>query len=105
MAILEELTPGELTGGAKVAITGTIGIDGTVGAIGGIEQKAVAVRESGADYFIVPASQSDEELAIVRERIGDVEVIPVENLDQALEALGRIGGDVEAVEEFAMAQS
>ncbi len=105
LAILEELTPGELTGGAKVAITGTIGIDGTVGAIGGIEQKAVAVRESGADYFIVPASQSDEELAIVRERIGDVEVIPVENLDQALEALGRIGGDVEAVEEFAMAQS
>ncbi|MEZ5376276.1 MAG: S16 family serine protease [Acidimicrobiales bacterium] len=105
LAILEELTPGELTGGAKVAITGTIGIDGTVGPIGGIEQKAVAVRESGAAYFIVPSSQQPEELEVVRERVGDgVEVIEVDSLDAALEALGRIGGDVQAVEEFAMAQ-
>ncbi|MEZ5225541.1 MAG: PDZ domain-containing protein [Acidimicrobiales bacterium] len=91
--------------GAKVAITGTIGIDGTVGPIGGIEQKAVAVRESGAAYFIVPSSQQPEELEVVRERVGDgVEVIEVDSLDAALEALGRIGGDVQAVEEFAMAQ-
>ncbi len=106
LAILEELTPGELTGGVKVAVTGTIGIDGTVGPIGGIEQKAVAVRKSGAAYFLVPASQRPEELEIVRERVGDgVQVIEVESLDAALEALESIGGDVEAVEEFALAQN
>ncbi len=106
LAILEELTPGELTGGTKVAVTGTIGIDGTVGPIGGIEQKAVAVRKSGAAYFLVPASQLPEELEVVRQRVGEgVQVIEVENLDAALEALRSIGGDVGAVEEFALAQS
>ncbi len=105
LAILEELTPGELTGGTKVAITGTIGIDGTVGPIGGIEQKAVAVRKSGAAYFIVPSAQQPEELDVVRERVGSgVQVIAVDDLDGALEALRGIGGDVAAVQEFALAQ-
>lgn len=105
LAIIEELTPGELTGGAKVAVTGAIGIDGTVGRIGGIEQKAVAVRESGATVFLVPASQLPEELEVVRERLGpDVLLVLVDDLDEALEALRDIGGDIEAVEEFAMDQ-
>ncbi len=106
LAILDDLTPGELTGGARVAVTGTIGIDGTVGAIGGIEQKAVAVRKSGVSYFLVPAGQRPEELDVVRERVGEgVQVITVENLDAALVALGEIGGDVQAVKEFALAQN
>lgn len=105
LAILEELTPGELTGGAAVAVTGTIGIDGMVGPIGGIEQKAVAVRESGASVFLAPASQSEAELAIVRERLGsEVQLLLVDDLDGALEALRGIGGDIEAIEEFALAQ-
>ena len=44
LAILDDLTPGNLTGGKRVAVTGTIGFAGTVGEIGGIEQKAVAAR-------------------------------------------------------------
>ncbi len=105
LAILDALTPGELSGGAKIAVTGTMGIDGRVGAIGGIEQKAVAVRKSGASIFLVPSAQTEEQLAVVRERVGDdVEVLAVADLDGALDALRSIGGDVDAIEEFAMAQ-
>src|ERR671911_18858 len=35
LAIIDDLTPGDLTGGAKVAVTGTIAGDGSVGPVGG----------------------------------------------------------------------
>ncbi len=38
LALLDTLTPGELTGGEVVAATGTIDIDGHVGRIGGLRQ-------------------------------------------------------------------
>lgn len=89
LAVLDVLTPGELTGGRRVAVTGTIDGLGNVGPIGGIEQKAAAVREEGADVFLVPASEADQ----ARRRAGDVEVVGVETLDDALRALDRLGGN------------
>ena len=98
LSLIDELTPGDLTGGRDVAVTGTIGLDGTVGPIGSLNQKANAVHQHGVDVFIVPASQrelADEES---RRRLdeaarGDVEIIPVETLDEALAALEELGGD------------
>ncbi|WP_205471108.1 PDZ domain-containing protein [Nocardioides sp. SYSU D00038] len=55
LSIYDTLTPGSLTGGATVAGTGEIAADGTVGPIGGIQQKIVAAREAGAELFLVPA--------------------------------------------------
>lgn len=89
LAVLDVLTPGELTGGNDVAVTGTIDGLGNVGPIGGIGQKAAAVRDQGADVFIVPASEADE----ARARAGDVEVIGVETLDDALQAMADLGGN------------
>jgi len=89
LAVLDVLTPGELTAGLDVAVTGTIDGLGNVGPIGGIGQKAAAVREAGHDVFIVPASEADE----ARARAGDVEVIGVETLDDALAALDSLGGN------------
>jgi PDZ domain-containing protein len=102
LAVLDQLTPGELTGGQRVAVTGTIQVDGSVGAVGGVQQKAAAVRREGIPVFIVPSALGEEEIAEVRERAGDgVRVIPVDDLDGALQALANIGGDVGAVAEFA----
>ena len=102
LAVLDQLTPGELTGGATVAVTGTIDVGGRVGTVGGILQKTAAVRDWGADVFLVPAGLSRSELDRIMERAGDdLEVIPVEDLDDALEALAGLGGEVAAVEEFA----
>ncbi len=55
LGIIDKLTPGELTGGKYVAGTGTITPDGTVGGIGGIEQKMLGARVAGATLFLAPA--------------------------------------------------
>lgn len=94
LTLLDELTEGDLLGGADVAVTGTIEIDGRVGAIGGLPQKASAVRQAGIDYLLVPASQSEESVAAAADIAGDdVEMILVADIDEALAALEDIGGD------------
>ena len=93
LALLDELTPGDLMGGKKVVATGTINEDETVGSIGALQQKALAVKAVGADVFIIPASQSDEEIAAARRAAGSkVTVIPVNDLAEALAALEALGG-------------
>jgi PDZ domain-containing protein len=90
LAVIDHLTPGELTGGTKVAVTGTIDVDGTIGPVGGVVQKVAAVKESGASVFLVPADEADEAAA----RAGSaVRVIGVATLDEALAALVELGGN------------
>jgi PDZ domain-containing protein len=90
LATLDALTPGELTGGKKVAVTGTILLDGTVGPIGGLRQKTVAVDLAGADVFLVPSAEVEEALSKAPD---DLEVIGVDDLEDALAALDRLGGN------------
>jgi PDZ domain-containing protein len=93
LALLDELTPGDLMGRVKVAATGTIAEDGAVGAIGALRQKAVAVKRSGADLFLVPKSQTDAEIASARAAVGSaLTIVPVATLDEALDALVKYGG-------------
>lgn len=94
LAILDELTPGELLGQTKVAVTGTINDDGTVGAIGALQQKAVAVKRAGANVFLVPASQSDDEIKEAQDAVGEgLKIVRVATLDEALLVLSEMGGD------------
>lgn len=104
LAVLDQLTEGELTGGATVAVTGTIDVSGRVGTVGGVAQKTAAVRDLGADVFLVPSGLDPEELDLIKDRAGDhLRIIPVGTLEEALEALAGLGGEVAAVEEFAAA--
>jgi PDZ domain-containing protein len=94
LTLIDELSEGNLTGGEDIAVTGTIDLEGEVGAIGGLPQKVSAVRQVGVDHFLVPASQSEASMELAREVAGDdVELIPVATLDEALAALARLGGD------------
>jgi PDZ domain-containing protein len=94
LAVLDVLTPGELTGGHRVAVTGTMALDGTVGPVGGGLQKAVAVRNAGYDAFLVPSDELEEVEAVIGD---DLRVIAVDTLAEALEALESLGGDVAAL--------
>ena len=58
LGVMDVLTPGELTGGKLVAVTGTIDSDGSVGPIGGLVHKVDAARHAGATLFLVPATQT-----------------------------------------------
>lgn len=94
LALLDELTPGDLMGGQRVAATGTIDPDESVGAIGALRQKAIAVKAAGATVFFVPKAQSEAELASARRAVGEgVRIVPVETLDEALDVLLELGGD------------
>lgn len=57
LAIADLLDDGDFARGRTVAATGTIAIDGDVGPVGGVEQKASAVDDAGADLFFVPQSE------------------------------------------------
>jgi PDZ domain-containing protein len=99
LAIIDQLTPGDLTGGKQVAVTGTIDPQGNVGEIGGIEQKAVAAHAAHAKLFIVPQCTDPNgraeclaDLSRARKRVGNMPVVAVSNLSQALQALEKIGG-------------
>lgn len=94
LGVIDVLTVGELTGGKKVAATGTIEAGGTVGDVGGVVQKTAAVRAAGAQVFLVPES----EYALAKAHAGPkLQVVKVRTLDEALAALGRVGGDVSAL--------
>jgi Lon-like protease len=88
LALIDELTPGELTGGRVVAVTGQIALDGTVLPIGGAAQKAVAAREAGAELMLVPAATENTDNHADAERLnGDMEVRPVATLEEAIAVL------------------
>lgn len=93
LTLIDELSEGDLLGGNRIAVTGTINIHAEVGAIGGLASKASAVMQAGAKYFLVPMSQGEQDIARAREVVGDeVEIIPVATLDEALATLQRLGG-------------
>jgi PDZ domain-containing protein len=94
LALLDELTKGNLMGRGRVVATGTMNEDAAVGAIGALEQKAVAVRDAGGTLFLVPASQTNDEVAAARAAAGSgVKIVKVATLDEALKALRANGGD------------
>lgn len=54
LQIYEQLTNKDLRHGQKIAGTGTINPDGSVGEIGGIDKKVVAAHHAGAKIFFAP---------------------------------------------------
>lgn len=87
LAVYDKLTPGALTGGAKIAGTGTIDSTGAVGPIGGIQQKLVGAKRGGAAWFLAPASNCEEVVGHVPEGLT---VVKVATFNQARAAVAAI---------------
>ena len=85
ITVLDLLTEDDLTKGHRIAGTGTISLDETVGAIGGVRQKVFAARSVGAEYILVPTDNYDEALTAAGK---DIEVVAVATLQDALDFLG-----------------
>ncbi len=73
--------------GHKIAATGEIFPDGSVGPIGGIKQKTIGAREAGVDAFLVPAGENARD---ARKYADGLRIIPVESFPQALRALATL---------------
>jgi PDZ domain-containing protein len=87
--VLEQLGR-DVDHGRRVAATGEIELDGTVGPIGGVEQKTIGVRQAGIHVFLVPAGENAAE---ARRYAHGVRIVPVQNFQQALRALATLPSD------------
>jgi PDZ domain-containing protein len=83
LAVIELLTKENLLNGRTVAGTGTIDEDGTIGPIGGIDEKLIAAKRAGVDLFLAPRENCSE-LSSIPEGIT---VAAVESIDEAVAAL------------------
>lgn len=81
LAIIDTLTPGEMTKGRVIAGTGTIQFDGTVGNIGGVRQKVTGAGAAGASVILVPAGNYEEALTAPR---NGIEIVPIATLEEAV---------------------
>jgi PDZ domain-containing protein len=91
LGLIQALDAADLTGGLKVAATGTMSIDGTVGDVGGVAQKTIAVRGAGASVFLVPKP----EYAVAKSRAGPhLRVYAVSSIGQAIRILESLGGRI-----------
>jgi PDZ domain-containing protein len=84
--ILQELGR-NIVRGHKIAATGELRPDGSVGPIGGVEQKTIGARKAHVDAFLVPAGENAQE---ARRYAHGLKIIAVENFPQALRALATL---------------
>jgi PDZ domain-containing protein len=88
LGIIDRLTPGALTDGRRIAVTGEIFDDGTVGEVGGVVQKVAAVKRAGIRLFLYPAATPEETQREMRRVAGEGLVLePVGTIEEAVEVL------------------
>ena len=75
--------------GRRIVATGELTLDGSVEPIGGIKQKVIGAKQSGADIFVVPTGNARE-----AEQYADgLEIVPVATFDEALSDLAWLPGE------------
>ncbi|MFT4044521.1 MAG: PDZ domain-containing protein [Gordonia sp. (in: high G+C Gram-positive bacteria)] len=87
LAVVDRLSPGELTRGKFIAGTGTISDDGEVGPIGGITHKMRAARDAGATVFLVPAANCSEALSDTPDGLQLAKVTTINSAISVLDAV------------------
>ncbi|OIK15178.1 SepM family pheromone-processing serine protease [Bacillus sp. MUM 13] len=96
LEIYNQLTKGDLTKGYQIAGTGTMSEDGSVGPIGGIQQKIVAADETGAQIFFAPNekgrlhSNYRDALTAAKDIKTKMKIVPVDSFDDALNYLEKL---------------
>ncbi|MFN2470320.1 MAG: PDZ domain-containing protein [Gaiellaceae bacterium] len=84
--IFEELGR-DVDHGRRIAATGEIFLDGTIGPVGGLRQKTIGARRAGVDLFLVPAGENTAE---ARRYAEGLRVEPVKSFRQALQLLATL---------------
>tara|TARA_Y100000741_G_scaffold284169_1_gene223907 strand:+ start:1388 stop:2389 length:1002 start_codon:yes stop_codon:yes gene_type:complete len=79
--VYNSLTEYDITKGIKVAGTGTIEIDGSVGPVGGVKQKVIAAKNAGSTLILVPTSNFDDVQSYIDE---ETSIVSVDTFNEAL---------------------
>ncbi len=83
LTLIAKLKSPELIAGRNIAVTGEISENGSVGRIGGIDQKMIGARAAGAQIFILPRQTCQD----ITRRPKGLKLIAVSTLGQAVHAL------------------
>ncbi len=88
LAVYNSLVEKDITGGKKIAGTGTLEPDGSVGEIGGIEFKLKGAVKNKADVFLAPSGENYETaVELKQKRNYKIEIVEVKTFDDALNYL------------------
>lgn len=87
LAIYNKITDEDITHGKKIVGTGTIDIDGTVGAIDGVKYKILGAVKNKADVFLVPEENYKEALEVKKANNLDIVIKDVSTFNEALDYL------------------
>ncbi len=82
--VYNSLTQDDLTKGIKVAGTGTIEIDGSVGPVGGVKQKVIAAKKAGSSLILVPTANFNDAEPYIDD---DTAIVAVNSFNQALDVI------------------
>jgi PDZ domain-containing protein len=86
LTVYDLLAEEDLLRGRRVAGTGTLDVDGVVGAVGGVPEKTLAAIAAGYDVLLVPMADAP---AAQRLASGRITVIGASTLDEAIDRLRR----------------
>lgn len=105
LEIMNQLLAEDLTKGYRIAGTGEILQDGTVGRIGGVDLKVVAAADEEVDFMFAPDDEISEDILaenpeletnyqtavrVAEEKNLDIKIIPVKTIEDALEYLEKL---------------
>lgn len=83
LGLIDLLTPLDIVQGRKIAGTGTISADGSIGAIGGVAEKILGARKAGASILFV----STENCGELPADTSGITVVAVRTIDQVVDYL------------------
>ncbi|MCP2264991.1 PDZ domain-containing protein [Promicromonospora thailandica] len=89
LGIIDKLTAEDEANGQVIAGTGTMSPEGTVGPIGGIEQKLYGAVRDGATWFLAPADNCDQVVGNVPDGLHVARVSTLAEARAAVEQIGR----------------
>lgn len=89
LAIYDYITPYDLSKGRKIAGTGTIEIDGTVGEIAGVRHKIITASKNKVDIFFIPEGNYEEAKKVIDERNYKINLVSVKNINDAIDYLNK----------------
>ena len=78
------LTEDDITNGKKIAGTGTIEIDGSIGPVGGVKQKVIAAKRANAGLILVPIANYEEASVFADD---NTQIVAVNSFDNALNVI------------------
>ena len=88
LEIYNQLTKKDITNGLKIAGTGTIEEDGSIGQIGGVEHKILGAAHDKVSYFLVPSGKNYKDaLKYKKSKNLKIKLIEVKTIQDAIKKL------------------